>query len=130
MSHVFDVCARFGALCCVASVAVAQSNFVNWETPHVHPLDVTPDGTRLVAVNTPDNRIEVFDLRGAGVVRAFDVPVGLDPVSVRARSNGEVWVVNHISDSISVVDLASRSVCLLYTSKTCGRLRTWPRQRR
>lgn len=110
MSHAFDVCARFGALCCVASVAVAQSNFVNWETPHVHPLDVTPDGTRLVAANTPDNRIEVFDLRGAGVVRAFDVPVGLDPVSVRARSNGEVWVVNHISDSISVVDLASRSV--------------------
>ena len=22
----------------------AQSSFVNWETPHVHPLEATPDG--------------------------------------------------------------------------------------
>ena len=33
------------------------------------------------------------------------IPVGLDPVSVRARSNDEVWVVNHVSDSVSIVDL-------------------------
>jgi DNA-binding beta-propeller fold protein YncE len=77
---------------------------------------MTPDGARLVAVNTPDNRIEVFDLLGSSVVRAFDVPVGLDPVSVRARSSSEVWVVNHVSDSISIVDLGSRNV--LQTLKT------------
>src|SRR5688572_16988021 len=61
-----------------ASSAVAQSSFVNWETPQVHPLDITPDGTRLVAANTADGRIEVFDVSGASVVHLFDVAVGVD----------------------------------------------------
>ena len=34
-------------------------------------------------------------------------PVGLEPVAVAARGNSEVWVVNHLSDSISIVDVAS-----------------------
>ena len=29
-----------------------RGNFVNWEHPHVHPLDITPNGSRLLAVNT------------------------------------------------------------------------------
>ena len=29
-----------------------------------------------------------------------EVPVGLEPVSVRARTNGEAWVVNELSDSV------------------------------
>ncbi len=76
-------------------------SFVNWETPHVHPLDVTPNGQWLLAVNTPDNRLEVFDLQSATPVHVSSIPVGLDPVSVRARSNAEAWVVNHVSDSVS-----------------------------
>jgi DNA-binding beta-propeller fold protein YncE len=32
------------------------------------------------------------------------VPVGLEPIAVADRGNGEVWVVNHLSDSVSVVD--------------------------
>jgi sugar lactone lactonase YvrE len=35
------------------------------------------------------------------------VPVGLEPVAVAVRSNSEVWVVNHLSDSVSVVHLGS-----------------------
>lgn len=35
------------------------------------------------------------------------VPVGLEPVAVAARTNDEVWVVNHMSDSISVVDVSA-----------------------
>lgn len=103
-------CAVLVVLPVVGSIGAAQSSFVNWETPHVHPLELTPDGARLLAVNTPDNRLEVFDLRGVGVLRAFDVPVGLDPVSVRARTSGEAWIVNHLSDSISIVDLGTQSV--------------------
>ena len=33
------------------------------------------------------------------------VPVGLEPVAVAARSDDEVWVVNHLSDSVSIVEL-------------------------
>ena len=100
-----------GALLAAAVLAApAAPQFVNWETPHVHPLDMTPDGTRLLAVNTPDARLEVFDLTTGTPILVDSVAVGLDPVSVRARSNGEAWVVNHVSDSISLVDLATGRV--------------------
>ena len=90
--------------------AVAQSSFVNWETAHVSPLAMTPSGATLLAVNTADARLEVFDLGAKGPVPRGSVPVGLDPVSVRPRNEEEVWVVNHISDSVSVVDLPSMTV--------------------
>lgn len=38
------------------------------------------------------------------------IPVGLDPVSVRFRDAHELWVINHISDSINVVDLSAGRV--------------------
>ncbi len=93
-----------------ATSASAQSAFVNWETPHVHPLDLSPDGTRLLAVNTADNRVELFDVTGGAPVALGSINVGLDPVSVRFRTDGEAWAVNHVSDSISIIDLATRRV--------------------
>ncbi len=93
-----------GAVLLPLSVASAQS-FVNWESPHVNPIDMTPDGARLLVVNTADNRLELFDVTPDGLSAAGSIPVGLDPVSVRARTNGEAWVVNHVSDSVSIVDL-------------------------
>ncbi|MCP3906077.1 MAG: hypothetical protein GY715_20840 [Planctomycetes bacterium] len=93
-----------------AATAPGQS-FVNWESAHVHPLDVTPGGERLLAVNTADNRLEMFVITASGdLLHRRSIPVGLDPISVRARTNGEAWVVNKISDSISVVDLAAGNV--------------------
>ncbi len=84
--------------------------FRNWETPHVHPIEIMPGGEGMVLVNTADASIELFDLGPAGPVHAGTVPVGLDPVSVRARSSTEVWVVNHLSDTVSIVDLSTASV--------------------
>jgi YVTN family beta-propeller protein len=91
--------------------ADGPGDFVNWETPHVHPIALTPNGSRLLVCNTPDNRLEVFGFTTAGsLVPVASIPVGLDPVTVRPRNNNEVWVVNHISDSVSIVDLAARNV--------------------
>ncbi len=90
--------------------ASAQTGFVNWESPHVSPLALTPNGASLLAVNTADNRLEVFNVAGATPVYVRSIEVGLDPVSVRARGNNEAWVVNHMSDSISIVDLPSGRV--------------------
>ena len=101
------------AAICLAPAAAAQSSFVNWETPHVHPLELVPGGAQLLSVNTADARLEVWTLGAAAsqpVAPAYSVPVGLDPCSVRARTATEAWVVNNISDSISIVDLATRSV--------------------
>ncbi len=92
----------------LAPNAGAQTGFVNFETPHVSPLTLTPSGARLLAVNTADGRLEVFSVIGGVPVWESSIPVGLEPVSVRCRDENEVWVVNHLSDTISVVDLASR----------------------
>ncbi|MCA8959253.1 MAG: hypothetical protein KDC38_02020 [Planctomycetes bacterium] len=88
-------------------VSQAQGSFVNWETPHVHPLDRS--GDLLLAVNTADDRLEIFDVASATAVPLDSVPVGLDPVSVRAFG-AQAWVVNHVSDSISVIDLPTRTL--------------------
>src|SRR4051812_29863013 len=61
-------------------------SFVNWETPQVHPIDMTPSGSRLLVTNTADNRLEVFTVAAGMPTLAAEVPVGLDPVSVRPRT--------------------------------------------
>jgi DNA-binding beta-propeller fold protein YncE/mono/diheme cytochrome c family protein len=100
-------CFALAALLLLASAASAQPAFVTFESGQVRPLALSPDGTRLFAVNTPDNRLEVFDIAGGGLVHATSVPVGMEPVAVAARTNTEVWVVNHLSDSVSIVDLGA-----------------------
>lgn len=73
----------------IAAASFAQSDpFANWESPQSHPIELTPNGQVLVAVNTADARLEVFDLAGGVPVRRGSVQVGLDPVSVRALAKG------------------------------------------
>jgi YVTN family beta-propeller protein len=93
-----------------ATGVFAQTGFTNWETPHVSPIALTPSGQTMLAVNTADARLEVFSLASGMPRHTLSIPVGLDPVSVRARSESEVWVVNHISDSVSIVDLTTGCV--------------------
>ncbi|HEX7837603.1 MAG TPA: beta-propeller fold lactonase family protein [Kofleriaceae bacterium] len=83
----------------------AGSRFTLFESGQVRPLAISPDRQRLFAVNTPDNRLEVFRIKQARLVHTASIPVGLEPVAVAARSDREVWVVNHLSDSVSVVAL-------------------------
>src|SRR5262245_62557716 len=73
-------------------------------------MDITPDGSKLLVVNLADNRLEVFDITSGSAVHTSAIPVGLDPVSVRARTNDEVWVVSHISDSVNIVSLSAANV--------------------
>lgn len=87
--------------------APAEQDFVAFESGHVRPLALAPDGSRLYAVNTPDNRLEILDVTPTGLLHAASVPVGMEPVAVAVRSSTEVWVVNHLSDSVSVVDVGS-----------------------
>jgi DNA-binding beta-propeller fold protein YncE len=96
------------ALLLGASPSVAEAappEFIAFESGQVRPLALSPNGQHLFAVNTPDNRLEVFAVTPSGLDHEASVPVGLEPVAVAARNNNEVWVVNHVSDSVSVVDL-------------------------
>src|SRR4051794_36594397 len=80
-----------------------RSPFTLFESGQVRPLALSPSGKLLFAVNTPDNRLEVFKVGSSGLVHRASVPVGLEPVAVAAPSDDEAWVVNHLSDSVSVV---------------------------
>ena len=96
---------------------VSTNSFFNWETAPVHPVALSPDGTRLAICNLPDNRLEVFGLMNGVPVSLGSVCVGLDPCSVRFRTADVVWVANFISDSISIVSLSGmRVVATLGTS--------------
>src|SRR5215467_5697804 len=96
------------ALLLVTASAANSGSFVEFESGQVRPLALSPDRSRLFAVNTPDDRLEVFTVDGAGnLTHTGSVAVGLEPVAVAARTNGEVWVVNHLSDSVSIVDVST-----------------------
>ncbi len=83
-----------------------SEGFTNFETEPVRPLALSPDGTRLFALNTADDRLAIFAVNAQAPVLLGEVVVGLRPVAVAARSNDEVWVTNHLSDSVSVVDVS------------------------
>lgn len=82
------------------------TGFTTFESGPVRPLALSADARTLLATNTPDNRLEIYDVSGAAPVHRASVSVGLEPVAVALRGS-EAWVVNHLSDSISIVDLAA-----------------------
>ncbi len=92
----------------LAAPASAQSpDFIAFESGPVQPIALSPDGTELYVANTPDNRLEIFSVQSNGIIHTGSVEVGLEPVTVVPRTNDEVWVVNHLSDSVSIVALGS-----------------------
>ncbi len=93
-----------------APLKAADLPFVNWENHPVHALDLSPDRKVLATTHTADQRIQLFDISSGEAISIGHILVGIDPVSVRFRTNNELWVVNHISDSISVIDIGRRQV--------------------
>jgi len=92
------------------SSTTATTDYANFEALQVHPLAVTPDRTRLLAVNTPDARLEVFMIGAHALNRLGEIPVGLEPVSVSAFNDSIAWVVDNVSDAVSIVNLRTFSV--------------------
>ena len=100
-------------LAAVLTCTTLRAQFVNFEGHQTRPICLSPDGSRLFAVNTPDARLSVFDVSNPAnpaPVLIREIPVGIEPVSVNAVSNDEAWVVNEVSDSVSVVSVASGTV--------------------
>jgi DNA-binding beta-propeller fold protein YncE len=96
------------ALGLAASGALAQPAYVLFEGGPVRPVALSPNGQKLFVANIPDGHLEIFHVGPEGLLTpSASVPVGLEPVAVAARSDSEVWVVNHLSDSVSIVDVAS-----------------------
>ncbi|HYU34804.1 MAG TPA: hypothetical protein VEW48_21860 [Thermoanaerobaculia bacterium] len=87
------------------AAATRPGRFTLFESGQVRPLALSPSGKFLFAANTPDDRLEVFRVKNNGLEHRVSIPVGLEPVAVAARNDNEIWVVNHLSDSVSVVEL-------------------------
>jgi len=85
--------------------AVAAENYTLFETGQVRPMAMSVDGNSLYVVNTPDNRLEIFDIKTDGLAHKSSVMVGVEPVAVAVAPDGDVWVVNNVSDSVSIVDV-------------------------
>ncbi len=92
----------------LTTTVLSQVPYQHFEARHVHPVALTPDGNKLLAVNSPAARLSVFDATTMSLVA--EIPVGLEPVTVRARTNDEAWVVNEVSDTVTVISLTSHSV--------------------
>ncbi|MDB4642811.1 hypothetical protein OAG07_05060, partial [Verrucomicrobia bacterium] len=70
-------------------------------SPHARPI-LLHDGNVFV-VNTREDTVDVIQVGNFGIVAR--IHVGVDPVGLALKPNGkEIWVSNHISDSVSVID--------------------------
>ncbi|MAE96696.1 MAG: hypothetical protein CL910_18770 [Deltaproteobacteria bacterium] len=73
-------------------------------SPQAAPIALSPLLRELYVANTAADRLEVIDTETHRTLAR--VATGIDPVSVAVRPDGkEVWVSNHVSDSVSVVDV-------------------------
>jgi YVTN family beta-propeller protein len=101
MRHPIAFLVAGGAILALASSAGAVPP--QYESPQIHPIAVS--GSRVLVVNTPDNRLSVFDWQAGVLTLEREVRVGMEPVSVAALDATRAWVVNHLSDDVSVVDV-------------------------
>lgn len=88
------------------------SNYTLFEADPVRPIAVLGD-TGLVAVaNVPDDYVELFRSKRDGLEHCGSIKVGMRPVALalikggtKHNSTAELWVINHLSDSINVVEV-------------------------
>lgn len=97
----------------LGGLASAPAQLAQFEVSQTRPIGLSPDGTRLFVLNTPLARLSVFDVSDAQATTPTllrEIAVGLEPVSLEARTNNEVWVVNAASGSVSVVSVATGAI--------------------
>lgn len=107
-----------------ADGAIGHPGFLS---PHARPIAVV--GGRVFATNTPADTVDVLDAATAAVVAR--IPVGISPVGLAVRPDGrELWVSNHVSDSVSVIDLDPASPTHLQVVATVQSIDPTTRQTR
>ncbi len=85
------------------------SDYTLFEADPVRPVAVLGRSGLIAVTNTVDDYLELFQPEPGGVQPCGAVKVGMRPVAVavvsESASAAELWVVNHLSDSISVVEV-------------------------
>ena len=101
-------------ICCVllylsgaiANIAYSAPSFIAFDSGPVKPIALSKDGKQMYVTNISDNRLEIFDTSGDTPISIGSVSVGLEPVAVTVLNKNTVLVANHLSDSVSVVNVA------------------------
>lgn len=91
------------AKCAAPAPATAwPQRYLNFETPQCNPIALSRRG-RIYVVNSPGH--EIVEMTRAGKIKRR-LYVGLEPSGVAASPDGRtLYVTNHLSDNISVVDV-------------------------
>ena len=98
--------AMAAALLLSPAASAQEKPYILFESGPVRPMLHT--GNFLYVANGPDNRLEVFSVGASGKLgHLTSVPVGMEPVALAESPAGDIWVVNHLSDNISIVDVSS-----------------------
>jgi YVTN family beta-propeller protein len=75
-------------------------------SPHFNPIAIS-QGVVFVT-NSAADTLDVIDANSNQMIRR--VPVGIDPAGVAIRPDEqELWVTNHVSDSVSIIDINPHS---------------------
>jgi len=104
----------------ISHLPASGNAYTLFESLQTRPLAMSPNGKLLFALNTPDNRLEIFRINNGALTPVGSITVGLEPVAVAARTDNEVWVVNHLSDSVSIVKLDTAFVATVSRTLLVG----------
>lgn len=82
----------------------AEENYLGFESAAVRPIATYQNW--LFVTNTSNHSVEMFSIDENGIPsHEHSIKVGLEPVALAISTSGDLWVVNHVSDSISIVDI-------------------------
>lgn len=93
----------------------SEVGYPSFLSPHASPIAIQDE--HVFVANTPSDTVDVIAKATRKIVRR--IHVGIDPVSIAVRPDGlEIWVANHVSDSVSVIDNDSESPAYLQVIAT------------
>ncbi|MGZ8243379.1 YncE family protein [Methylomagnum sp.] len=111
-------------VCCLLSgfaalPASAATPFIGFESGPVRPLALSPDGSRLFAANTPDNRLEIFAITAEGLTHQASVPVGDMPHALAVSPDrGTVYAAVFFSGN-QTTTVSPGAVCPGFGNEPC-----------
>ncbi len=97
------------------AVSHEEAGHLTFTSPQSNPIVACADGSRVFVAATTSNRVDVIDTSTNTVTDTVAVgmePVGLAIHPVDGDSSGcgdELYVTNHVSDTVSVIDLVETS---------------------
>ncbi len=97
------------------------AGFQNFTSPQSNPIVLSPDHAFVYVANTTSNSVSF--IRTSNFTIPQTVATGIEPVSLAVRPDGlELWVSNHLSDTISVIDTDATSASYAQVIETIQQL--------